>query len=114
MKNPQTAYWGFPKGHIEKGESSQQAAIREVKEETNLEVEVIEKIGDSKYVFTASGEKIFKVVIMFLMKYQSGEIKYQQSELLEAKWVPEELVLETLSFSNDKSLFKLAMDKIKI
>ncbi len=109
MRDPQKSYWGFPKGHIDPKESSKEAAIREVREEVGLEVEVIEKIGDSKYVFTHSGEKIFKVVIMFLMKVIAGELKIQTEELLDAKWFPPTEALEKLSFSKDKELLKEAL-----
>ena len=109
MKDPKKSYWGFPKGHINPGESSQEAAIREVREETGLEVEVRAKIGDSKYVFTVEGEKIFKVVIMFLMEYQSGEIKIQQEELLGADWFEVKEALKKLSFSADKTLLNKAL-----
>jgi 8-oxo-dGTP diphosphatase len=109
MRNPKKSYWGFPKGHIHEDESSKDAAIREVKEETGIEVEVIEKIGDSKYVFTIEGEKIFKVVIMFLMRHSSGEIKIQEEELLGAEWVSTEEALKKLSFPKDKQLLNLAL-----
>ena len=112
MRDPTKAYWGFPKGHIEPGESSKEAALREIGEETGLEVEVVKKIGDSSYIFTSpkTGEKIFKVVVMFLMEYKSGELKHQQEELLDAKWFDPEDALVVLSFSKDKNLLKQAME----
>jgi 8-oxo-dGTP diphosphatase len=113
MRDPKKSYWGFPKGHINEGESSKDAAIREVKEETGIEVDVIEKIGDSKYVFTVSGEKIFKVVIMFLMRYASGEIKIQEEELLGAEWVSVEDAQKKLSFPKDRQLLGKAVELIK-
>lgn len=112
LRNPKKSYWGFPKGHIDPGESSKDAAIREVKEETGLDVEIIQKIGDSKYTFTFEGEKIFKVVIMFLMKKVGGEIKVQEEELLGAEWVSSEDALTKLSFPKDKELFKLAIEML--
>lgn len=55
-------HWSFPKGHIEKGQSSKEAALREVKEEVGIEAEIIGKVGQSSYVFQNKGEKIFKDV----------------------------------------------------
>jgi 8-oxo-dGTP pyrophosphatase MutT (NUDIX family) len=112
MRDPKKSYWGFPKGHIQEGESSQEAAVREVKEETGVEVSVIKKIGDSRYVFTlpATGEKIFKVVVMFAMNYEAGEVKFQEEELLDAKWFTPEDAMVLLSFSKDKEMFKKALE----
>lgn len=110
MRDPNKSYWGFPKGHIDPGEKSQDGAVREVKEETGLEVTVIDKIGDSKYVFQASGEKIFKVVIMFLMEVGNDQITIQQEELLDTAWFEPEEALEKISFSNDKALLKKALE----
>jgi 8-oxo-dGTP pyrophosphatase MutT (NUDIX family) len=110
MRDPKKSYWGFPKGHINPEESSKDAALREVKEETGLVCEIKEKLGDSRYVFTYNGEKIFKVVVMFLMEYKSGELVHQQEELLDAKWFDPEDALVVLSFSKDKVLLKKALE----
>lgn len=112
LKNPKNSYWGFPKGHLEKGESAEEAALREVEEETGLKVEVIKKIDDSKYIFVNSNqEKISKLVSIFLMKQtgKEGELKIQEAELLDAKFVSVQEALETLRFKNDKELLKKAL-----
>ena len=112
MRDPKKSYWGFPKGHIDKGESSQAAALREVEEETGLKVEIMHKIGDSKYVFSHNGEKIFKVVVMFLMKYVSGVIKYQSEELIDAGWFSPKAALGKLSFQKDKELLQESLQML--
>lgn len=109
MKDPNKAYWGFPKGHIDKGEKSDQAALREIKEETQIEAEIVTKLGDSQYVFTRSGEKIFKVVVYYLLKYISGEIKPQEREVLEVKWFDPEEAMGLLSFKKDKEFLEKAL-----
>ena len=103
-------YWGFPKGHIEKGESGPQAALREVGEETGVVAQISQKIGDVKYIFYWEGEKIFKNVAMFLMDYQSGELKHQEKELAEAKWFSAEEALKIISFKNDREMLKKALE----
>lgn len=116
-------YWGFPKGHIEKGQTSKEAALREVKEEGGIEAEIIVKVADSKYVYTfksdykvhdlekpKEGERIFKVVTIYLMKYLSGDPKDHDWEVSEAKFVSPEEALKTLSFSQDKAHLKKAME----
>lgn len=110
LKDPNKSYWGFPKGHLDTGESIKDAALREVKEEVGIDVEILEKIGDSKYVFPWEGEKIFKVVTMFLMEAKTFDIKIQEEELLGAGWFDFEAALAKLSFSNDKTHLKKAKE----
>lgn len=111
VENSSNKYWGFPKGLIEKGQNSQRAALREVKEEGGVEAEILEKIGDSKYVYTRDGERIFKVVTIFMMKYVSGDTKDHDYEISEAEWFEPEEALEKLSFTTDKSFLKRAVER---
>lgn len=110
IKDKKISFWGFPKGHIEKGESSIDAALRELKEETGVEAEILSKIGDSKYVFTQKGEKVFKVVITYLMGYKSGEGKPQLEEIDEVVWMNPEEAVGKLTFKNDKVLLQKALE----
>lgn len=112
MTRPEVDYWGFPKGHLEEGESSEKAALREVEEETGVKAEIIKKIGQSKYIYTSEKEveKIFKIVTLFLMKYLSGEARPQDGEISEVIWLPENQVTDKLSFSEDRKLFKKALE----
>lgn len=112
MMDPSKSYWGFPKGHIDPDEKSEQAALREVKEETGIEAKIVKKLGDSRYIYTRGEERVFKVVVMFLMEHISGEIKYQEEELLDAKWVNPEEALEKLSFKKDKDFLNKALKEV--
>ncbi len=103
-------HWGFPKGNINPGESSREAALREVREEGGVEAEILEKVGDAKYVYSLNGEKIFKVVSVFLMKYLSGDLKDHDWEVKEAGWFEFKEALKRLSFSQDKLLLKKAWE----
>lgn len=109
-QNSSNKYWGFPKGHIEPGQTTKEAALREVKEEGGIEAEIVEKIGESKYVYTMNNEKIFKIVAMFLMNYISGNTENHDYEVSEAKWLSPEDALQQLSFSQDKQLLKKALE----
>ncbi len=109
-KHSQNHYWGFPKGLIDPGQTTKEAALREVKEEGGVEAEIIEKVGGSKYIYTFGGERIFKVVTIFLMKYLSGDPKNHDWEMEDAGWFEPQEALKTLSFSNDKLLLKKALE----
>lgn len=110
MKNPDEKWWGFPKGHLEAGESTEQAAVREVEEETGIKSEIIQKIGQSKYTLTKNEEQIFKVVTIYLMKYLSGELNPQIEEVSNVIWLPYEEALKKLTYPGDKDLLRKAKE----
>lgn len=110
MRDPKKAYWGFPKGHINSGEKSEEAAVREIKEETDIEAKVIKKLGDSRYIFTKEGKKVFKVVVYFLLRYVSGDLNPQDLEVLELGWFEPNEALTILSFKKDKEMLKQALE----
>lgn len=125
-KHSQNHHWGFPKGLIDpgqtsrqrrgssaKGETAKETAIREVKEEGGVEAEIVEKVGASKYFYVFKGEKIFKIVTYFLMKYLSGDPKNHDWEMEDAGWFEVEEALKTLSFSRDKELLEVALEMVK-
>ncbi len=113
-------HWGFPKGLIDEGsakgetspEASEEAALREVKEEGGVEAEIVGKVGYSKYPYThpETKERIFKIVTYFLMKYISGSPSDHDFEVEEAGWYEPEDALEQLTFSQDKTLLKKALE----
>ncbi len=109
-QHSQNKHWSFPKGLIDPGQTTEEAAIREVREEGGVVAEIVDKVGCNKYVYTLNGEKIFKVVTYFLMKYISGDPKDHDWEVSEAGWYEPEDALKQLSFSQDKSLLKKALE----
>ena len=109
-QHSQNKNWSFPKGWIEKGQTIEEAALREVKEEGGVVAEIISKIGYNKYVYTLDGEKIFKIVTYFLMKYLSGDPKDHDWEVSEAGWFVPEDALKQLTFSQDKQLLKKGLE----
>ncbi len=109
-QHSQNKNWSFPKGWIDKGESLKDAALREVKEEGGVVAEIVDKVGENKYVYIMEGEKIFKVVTYFLMKYISGDPKNHDWEVSEANWYSPEDALKQLTFSQDKVLLKKALE----
>lgn len=107
-------HWGFPKGWIGEGESSKEAALREVKEEGGVETEIIDKVDDQKYIYThpETKERIFKIVSYYLMKYLSGDPKNHDWEVGEAGWFTPEEALEKIDISANKTLLKKALGMI--
>jgi 8-oxo-dGTP pyrophosphatase MutT (NUDIX family) len=84
--------WALPKGRIDKGESGEQTALREVAEETGAHGRSLGKLGDVRYWFSWKGERIFKVVSFFLLHYESGELgeisEEFRHEIDEVCWLP--------------------------
>ena len=105
--------WCLPKGIVEEGESLKETAVREVKEETGLSGQVIDKIGDIIYWYSVknkAGElaKIFKRVYFFLLEYCDGDTEHHDFEVDEAKWFPIDKALNMLSHENEKEIMKKA------
>lgn len=98
-------YWGFPKGHIEKGEKIEETAKREVKEETGLKnLEFIKGFKkEEKYFFLRNKNKIFKKVVFLLAKTDTKKVKISQ-EHLDFQWLSFPSALKKLTFKNAKNL----------
>src|SRR5215212_6879424 len=110
------AVHALPKGQIEHGEKGAETALREVREETGLEAELVEKLGDVKYWYVrkwSDGERVFKVVSFFLLRYVSGSLRdYQRAEVDGAEWVPLADAPKLLSYRGEKDMAKLALSKL--
>ncbi|MCF7930877.1 MAG: NUDIX domain-containing protein [Acholeplasmataceae bacterium] len=104
-------HFGFPKGHVEKNESEIMTAYREVKEETGLDIEIYDQIREQTRYSPRPG--VIKDVVYYLAKAKSHILNKQEEEIADAIWVDESEVLNKLSYSTDKKLFKVITDKIK-
>jgi 8-oxo-dGTP pyrophosphatase MutT (NUDIX family) len=106
----------LPKGLIEPGEKGVEAAVREVREETGLEAEVVAKLGDVKYWYVrkwSDGERVFKVVSFFLLRYRSGSLRdYQRAEVDGAEWIPLAEAPGLLAYRGEKDMARLALSKL--
>ncbi|WP_340695304.1 NUDIX hydrolase [Hydrogenobacter thermophilus] len=107
VKNP-SGVWTFPKGIVEQGESTEDAALREVEEETGIRGEILQKIGEIEYFYMREGERIKKKVVYFLMKYKSGEPKASW-EVVDAKFFPLEDAKKLVKYKGDKEILKKAL-----
>jgi len=108
--------WCIPKGHLEQNETSEQAAIREVFEETGLEAEIIQHLGEVNYQFILDGAKISKTVHVYLMQQTGGELSFDKDphkEASELEWVQVSELLARLSHGNEKRIAKVAIELIE-
>jgi 8-oxo-dGTP pyrophosphatase MutT (NUDIX family) len=108
--------WCIPKGHLEQNETSEQAALREVFEETGLEAEIIDSLGEVNYQFIQGGAKISKTVHVYLMQQTGGELSFEHDphkEASELEWVQVSELLARLSHGNEKRIAKLALELIE-
>ena len=100
--------WSFPKGHVEPSETIEVAAVREVREETAIDAEIIEKLSDIRYWFYSNKIKHSKVVHFFLMRYVRGTPLPQAGEVDEVVWIPLDELLEVLTHLNERRLAGMA------
>jgi 8-oxo-dGTP pyrophosphatase MutT (NUDIX family) len=108
--------WCIPKGHLEGNETSEQAALREVFEETGLEAEIVAQLGEVNYQFIQDGSKISKTVHVYLMQQTGGELSFDNDphkEASELEWVQVSELLARLSHGNEKRIAKLAIELIE-
>ena len=100
--------WALPKGNIGRGEDPRDTAVREVFEETGAEGRVVAKLGDVRYVYTWAGERIFKVVSFFLLRYTRGRLgdlpPETAHEVDEVRWLPLEEAPKLLAYGGERQM----------
>ncbi|MCB4755821.1 MAG: NUDIX domain-containing protein [Elusimicrobia bacterium] len=96
--------WTFPKGHPDKGESTREAALREVREETGWACKLIKPLMDVHYMYVRDKVRISKIVRWFLMKPLKKVGDFDKKEILEIKWCPLEEARLSVTYKTDKDL----------
>jgi ADP-ribose pyrophosphatase YjhB (NUDIX family) len=96
--------WSLPKGHIEEGETPEQAAIREVAEETGITSSITKSLGVIDFWFMAGGKRIHKTVHHFMFAEVGGTLLAQESEVDEVSWFPLAEIVDRLAYPDEKKL----------
>lgn len=102
----------LPKGHIEAGESTEEAALREVFEETGIKAEIEVPLSEINYIFTEKGEKVKKTVVFFLMRMLSQSFQ-PNDETEDVAWCSEKEALELDKYTTEQDVIKMAFKLLK-
>jgi 8-oxo-dGTP pyrophosphatase MutT (NUDIX family) len=105
--------WGLAKGGIEEGESREDAAIREVQEETGLVAEIEADLGDTKYMYVWEDVRIRKTVHFFLMRWIGGNIDDRDDEMEEIRWFPLERALKRAAYRGERDVLARAAELLR-
>ena len=108
--------WALPKGLVGKGEPPADAALREVTEETGVRGRLVEKLGDVRYVYSWEGERVFKIVSFYLVRYSAGRLgditDEFRHEVAEARWLPLEDAPRLLTYRGEREMAAKALQLI--
>ena len=102
--------WTLPKGHVEARETNEQAALREVREETGCWGEIIGRLSEISYWFYVGKAKHRKSVTFYLMRYLSGDPSLHDHEVDDARWFDLAQARKTLKYVNEKRLVDMALE----
>ncbi len=108
IQHKKSGYWGFPKGHAEPKETPKEAAFRELKEETNLElIKLLQKEPlKEQYTFILDRRRVFKQVFYFIAEV-GGEVKLQEGEIHDGIWLPFPEAIARVTHQEGKTLLSL-------
>jgi 8-oxo-dGTP pyrophosphatase MutT (NUDIX family) len=108
--------WALPKGLIAAGERPEDAALREVTEETGARGRLVEKLGDVRYVYTWEGERIFKVVSFYLLRYGAGRLGAvppgHAHEVADVRWLALDDAPRLLAYNGERAMAEKARARL--
>jgi 8-oxo-dGTP pyrophosphatase MutT (NUDIX family) len=108
--------WALPKGRIDDGERGEETALREVAEETGAHGRSLGKLGDVRYWFNWRGERIFKVVSFFLVRYEGGRLgdvpEEHRHEVAEVRWLPLDEAPALLAYPGERDMARRALERL--
>ena len=104
--------WQLPKGLVDKGESTEDAAVREVREEAGIETDLVERLDKVEYWYfwNEDGERVryHKFVYSYLLRYKAGDVSNHDHEVNEARWFNIDEAISVLAFDSEKKIVEKA------
>src|SRR6266850_3230916 len=104
--------WQLPKGLVDKGESTEDAAVREVREEAGIDTEIVERLDKVEYWYfwKENGQRVryHKYVYFYLLRYKSGDVRNHDHEVNEARWFKIDEAIDALAFDSEKKVVEKA------
>jgi 8-oxo-dGTP pyrophosphatase MutT (NUDIX family) len=104
--------WGLAKGAIEPGETEDQAALREVLEETGLETEIEADLGEIRYVYVWEGIRVRKRVRFYLMLATGGDVSRHDAEMEEVRWFPLPTAIKRAAYRGEREVIQRAAERL--
>jgi 8-oxo-dGTP diphosphatase len=110
----ESSVWCLPKGLIDKGETPETAALREVSEEAGLKGSIIEKLGEISYWYYLKEEnaRCRKTVHFFLMEYVGGDVANHDREVDSAAWIPIDEAVKKASYKGEREMIEKARERV--
>jgi 8-oxo-dGTP pyrophosphatase MutT (NUDIX family) len=105
--------WGLAKGGIEADESAEDAAVREVREETGIEAEIEASLGETRYFYVWEGVRIRKTVHFFLMRATGGDPNDRDDEMEDVQWFPLERALKRAAYRGEREVLVRAAEILR-
>jgi len=102
----------LPKGHPDGDETELEAAVREVREETGVEAEPIEKLGEIEYTYERRGRTVEKRVVFYLLEYRSGELAHDH-EIEAVHWMPLREAVHSLTHVGERAMVRRALSRLQ-
>ena len=103
---------GLPKGHLDGSETPQEAATREVREETGVDAELVDDLGEIEYWYQRKGRRIRKRVAFYLFEYRSGSLEDHDHEIEQARWMSLDQARRELSYSGEREMVARALSRL--
>ncbi len=102
--------WGLPKGGIDEGEAIEEAAVREVREETGLEARIEADLGEIRYFYVWERVRVRKAVHFFLMRATGGDVSLHDHEMEDVRWFELKTALKKAAYRGEREVLKRAAD----
>jgi 8-oxo-dGTP pyrophosphatase MutT (NUDIX family) len=103
---------GLPKGHLDAGETEQQAATREVREETGVQAELVRELGEVRYWYNRDGRPVPKSVVFYLFRYRDGDPADHDDEVEEAYWMDLREAQRALTYVGEREMVGRAREAV--